>query len=170
MKSKAQIGGHPLHPILVTIPIGLFVATLAADVIYAVGGNGFFYDVAWWTMAMGVVGVVFAAIPGLIDYLGVARRTQANATALAHMALNSAVSLMYLANLYLRYDHAAVVGGAWWLAFGMDVAAVALLSASGWLGGELVYRYGIGMERDAMRISMLEEDRVGARTDDHVLR
>ena len=172
MRSKAQVGGHPLHPVLVTIPIGLFVATIVADAAYQTSGNVFWYDVAWWTMAGGVVGALLAAVPGLIDYVGVARKSRARATATAHMIINLAVVAIYLASLYVRYDHAALAGGAWALAFGLDVLAIAMLSASGWLGGELVYRFGIGFEREAMRISMLDEDRVALERadEDRILR
>ena len=160
MRSKARIAGHPIHPMLIPIPIGLFVATLVCDVAYQATANVFWYDVAWWTMAGGVLGALVAAVPGLIDYMGVARHSRGRATALAHMVINLTVVAAYLANLWLRNDHGALFGAPWALAFGLEIVAVAALSASGWLGGELVYRFGLGIEREAMRVSMLDEDRV----------
>lgn len=172
MRSKAKIGGHPIHPMLITVPIGLFIGTLVADVLYQTSGNVFWYDVAWWTMAGGILGALLAAVPGMIDYFGVARHTRARATATAHMVINLTVVALYAISLYLRNDHGALDGAPWAWAFGLDVVSIAMLSASGWLGGELVYRFGIGMEREAMRISMLDEDRVGLERADeeHVLR
>lgn len=172
MRSKAHIGGHPIHPMLVTVPIGLFVATLVADVAYQTSGNVFFYDVAWWTMAGGIVGALAAAVPGLLDYFYVAQHTRARATATAHMIINLTVVAVYAASLYLRMDHEALTGTMWGVAFGLEVLSIAALSASGWLGGELVFRFGLGVEREAMRISMLDEDRVGLERADeeHVLR
>ena len=160
MRSKAKIAGHPIHPMLIPLPIGLFVGAIVADVLYQTSGNVFWYDVAWWTMAGGVVTALLAAVPGLIDYFAVARRTRARTTATVHMALNLTVVALYAVNLYIRNDHGALAGGTWGLAFGLDILAAGMLSASGWLGGELVYRFGIGFGREAMRISMLDEDRV----------
>lgn len=172
MRSKAKVGGHPIHPMLIPIPIGLFVATLVADVAYQTSGDVFWYDLAWWTMAGGIVGALLAAVPGLIDYFGVARHSRAQATATAHMLINLSVVAVYAASLYLRLDHGALTGTMWAVAFGAQVLAAAALTVSGWLGGDLVYRYGLGMEREAMRISMLDEDRVVLERADeeHVLR
>ncbi len=172
MRSKAKVGGHPIHPMLVPVPIGLFVGALAADAAYQFTANVFFYDLAWWAMAGGIVGALAAAIPGLIDYLTVARLSRARAIATSHLIINLTVVGLYLVNCYVRYGHGALTGTAWGLAFSLEVVSIALLSVSGWLGGEMVYRFGIGIEREAMRISMLDEDRVRLEKADeeHVLR
>lgn len=172
MRSKAKVAGHPIHPMLVPIPIGLFIGALVADVAYQTSGNVFFYDLAWWAMAGGIVGALAAAVPGLIDYLTVARHTRARPTATAHLIINLTVVAFYAVNCAMRVGHGALAGTTWGLAFALDVVAIALLSVSGWLGGEMVFRFGIGIEREAMRISMLDEDRVSLEKADeeHVLR
>lgn len=166
MRSKASIGGHPLHTVMVTIPIGMFTAALASDIAYQVSGQIFWYEVAWWALLAGMVSALAAAVPGLIDYFAVARHTPARATAIAHLIINVTVVAVYTLSLWLRRDYGALEGTAWALAFGLEAVSFAALGASGWLGGEMVYRFGLGMNRDAMRISMFQEDSQGVLHED----
>ena len=70
MASPASIAKHPLHPILVALPIGLWVFSLVSDVIYLMHWGGpVWKDVALYTMAGGIGGALLAAIPGFIDLL-----------------------------------------------------------------------------------------------------
>lgn len=160
MKSQASVGGHPIHPMLVTIPIGLWVTSLVCDVIYASTRTVFWYDMAWWAMAFGVIGAIAAAVPGLIDYNTTIRRSErAYKTARLHMILNFTAVALFALNLYLRADYNAATGSMLWMTIGLSVLTMVGVGVSGWLGGELVYRDGIGMEKDNLRISMLEAER-----------
>jgi uncharacterized membrane protein len=140
MASPASVKKHPIHTMLVPIPIGLLVFSLVSDLIYAMGGGSVWNDVAFFTMAGGIVGALLAAVPGLIDLLSLTG--PARKIGLWHMSLNLIVVAMYAINLWLRLNGA----GPDWLPITMSVAAVALLCVSGWLGGELVYVRGIGVE------------------------
>ena len=70
MRTPASIAGHPIHPMLVTLPIGLWVFSFVCDLVYAFGSvTAVWKTVAFFTMAGGLVGALAAAIPGLIDLL-----------------------------------------------------------------------------------------------------
>ena len=65
MTSKASIGGHPVHPMLVSFPIGLWITSFVADVV-------FYFHRDWpnllliskFMIAAGCLGAIAAAIPG----------------------------------------------------------------------------------------------------------
>src|SRR5215211_7129756 len=68
--SSANLMGHPLHPILITLPIGLFAATFLLDIVFWVSGTTAFATTATWLLGFGLLAAVAAAIAGLIDFLG----------------------------------------------------------------------------------------------------
>src|SRR5437016_7700140 len=69
MASRASIGGHPIHPMLIPFPIGLLVFSLIADLIYLWRGNPVWENyIAFYTLLGGIIGAAAAAIPGLIDW------------------------------------------------------------------------------------------------------
>jgi uncharacterized membrane protein len=74
MKTPTSIKAHPTHPMLVTIPIGLWIFSLAADIIYVgrlTSNPELWREIAFYTMAGGIAGALLAAIPGFIDLLSV---------------------------------------------------------------------------------------------------
>jgi uncharacterized membrane protein len=142
MQSRASIHGHPVHPMLVVFPIGLWVFSFICDIIALNSDNAQFWnDVAFYTMAGGVVGALAAAVPGFIDFLGL-RRGRVRKIATTHMVLNLAVVVLYVFNLGLRLNRP--VGGS---EPGVFVSAVGILilAISGWLGGSMVYRHGVAV-------------------------
>lgn len=134
--------GHPFHPILVTVPIGAWVGSFVFDIASKVADDTeVFAEGAYWLIAIGVVGALAAALFGLTDLLSIPRGTPAFATALTHMALNLGVVALYVVNFLVRrsqgYDDVGAVP------LVLSIVALALLGASGWLGGKLSYRYGV---------------------------
>jgi len=69
-QSTARIAGHPIHPILVTLPIGFFVAAFLCDLGYWQSANGAWATAAIWLIGAGLVAAALAAVVGLIDFLG----------------------------------------------------------------------------------------------------
>jgi uncharacterized membrane protein len=134
--------GHPFHPILVTIPIGAWVASLIFDIIGLVSD-----DPEPWVagarvlILIGLVGAVLAAGVGFLDYSQLARGTAARKTATVHMALNLAVTVLFVVNLLIRWssddDEVSILG------FILSIVGLGALGVSGWLGGKLSYRYGV---------------------------
>jgi uncharacterized membrane protein len=147
MATSARVAGHPIHPMLVPFPIALWIFSLIADFLFRGGGGLVWNDLAFYTMAAGLVGALLAAIPGLLDYRTlVAPRVRQLAT--AHLTLNLLLVALYAVNLWLRMRTAPGEP----LPFWMSVAGVALLLVSGWLGGELVFGHGVGVEPEPGRL------------------
>lgn len=147
MRSKAAFLGHPIHPMLVGVPIGLLVGTLIFDILYlADGRDQLWYDIAFWTATLGVVSALVAALPGFVDYAFVAVRSDAAGVATAHMAANLLMVALFAVSVILRLEDGATDGSRLAAAVGLSAAGVALLGVSGWLGGELAYRHRIGVE------------------------
>jgi uncharacterized membrane protein len=158
MRTPAQIAGHPIHPMLVTLPIGMWVFSLAADLIALRSGSpDTWHAAALYTMVGGIIGALAAALPGLIDLLSLQDRG-IKSTALKHMAINLTVVALYAVNAWMRAQGKASPD----LALGLSVLAIALLLVSGWLGGKMVYEAGVAVhtQEDASAASF---GRAGAR-------
>lgn len=146
MRASANIGGHPIHPILVTLPIGLWVFSFIADLIYMWRGNPAWESVAFYTLAGGIVGAVIAAVFGLIDLLGV-KDSRVFRIGLFHAGANVAALLIFAVDFYLRTTGGSqMVGADSKIPFILSLVGVVILAVSGYLGGELVFRYGVGVE------------------------
>src|SRR5690349_7244361 len=80
--------GRPLHPILVHLPIGLFILSFLLDLASWFWGGNDFVRAAWCTMALGVITGLIAAVPGLVDWLDIRADHPAKKIGIAHMILN----------------------------------------------------------------------------------
>jgi uncharacterized membrane protein len=141
MHTPAQVAKHPIHPMLVPIPIGLWVFSLLCDIVYAAEwGGDVWKTVAFYTLAGGIVGALVAAVPGVIDMLSL--RGNLRRIALTHMAINLAVVVLYAINFGWRMGGAMYDAGPVWL----SAFAAVLLGVSGWLGGKMVYEHGVAVD------------------------
>lgn len=141
-QATVRIAGHPLHPLLVTLPIASWVLAFVADVIYWRGGYSMWAYAATWLIVVGIVTAVVAAIGGFIDFLG-DRRIRAIRRAWWHMIGNViALGLSILNGLVHSRDGAAAVLPEGILLSG---TVVLILVFTGWQGGELVFRHGVGV-------------------------
>jgi uncharacterized membrane protein len=139
MRTPANIAKHPIHPMLVAIPIGLWIFSLACDVIRVLGANSPNWQVAaYYTLVGGILGALVAAVPGFIDMLALPRGLKR--IALIHMTINLTVVALYVVNAYLR-KHGGLDVAVW-----LSLVAVALLAVSGWLGGKMVYVHGVAVD------------------------
>ncbi len=104
MKSRAAIAGHPLHPIFVTIPIGLWSFAPICDLIYLMGwGDATWKATAFYCIGGGILGAIPALITGYIDY-GIVKGDAAATVAKFHLILNVCVTLIFLVSFGLRYQ------------------------------------------------------------------
>jgi len=88
MHTPASIAKHPIHPMLVAIPIGLWVFSLICDLVLLFGGTSENWAiVARYTMVGGIIGALIAAVPGFIDML--ALPWTAKRIALMHMSIKA---------------------------------------------------------------------------------
>ena len=147
--------GHPFHPILVTIPIGAWVASIIFDLMAAFGDEPeAFARGAYWLIVIGIVGALLAAVIGLLDLTVIPRGTKAFRTGLTHMTLNLAVVVLFVVNVVLRASQG--IEDASGAGIALSVVALGLLGLSGWLGGKLAYHYGVrvadeGTQADGFR-------------------
>jgi uncharacterized membrane protein len=141
MASPASLKKHPIHPMLVGLPIGLWVFALVCDVMHAATGNTVWQTVAIYCIGGGIVGAVVAALPGLIDYFSIdeaAMKRIAN----FHLVLNLGAVVIFAMNLWLRFRLPAES----YVPLGMSLVGVLAIGIGGWLGGEMVYVKGMAVE------------------------
>ena len=146
MKSKAAIRDHPIHPMLVLIPAGAFIITLVLDILYLITGQALWWLATLPVILLGVVGGLIAAIPGLIDLIAVAPHQGARRIGITHMVLNLVLVVLFAWNGYNRWTaDVPPEPGAPWLGFWLSLIGVVILVVSGWLGGEMVFKYHVGV-------------------------
>ena len=148
MKSRLGLRGHPFHVIFVDFPIALWIGSFLADLLHLWYGPDYWFRVSWHLMAAGIAFAMLAAVPGIVDYFkSVPPGSVAKRVARTHGLLNGGITLLYAVNLWWRTGDATQAGSEWWVAFALSALGVAGLGYTGWLGGELVYRYQVGSER-----------------------
>jgi uncharacterized membrane protein len=154
--------GHPLHPAMVTLPIGAWAASLAFDVASRVVDDpAFLVQGSRWLIAIGVLTALAAALVGFLDLFAIPGGTRAYRVALVHMTLNLIVVVSYGVNFLLRGDAAGPGGvGTWYIA--ASAVTLAVLGVSGFLGGELAYRYGVRVADENAQASGFDQREVKA--------
>jgi uncharacterized membrane protein len=146
MESKVKSMGHPVHPMLVNFPLGLLITSTVFDIIHWITGNGYWSELAFWMVAAGVITGLLAAIAGTIDWLAIPSSTRAKSVGLWHGAGNYLILTLFLASWLMRLSTPGNPSiGAYVLSF----LGAALLGITGWLGGELTLRLGIGVDEGA---------------------
>lgn len=146
MESKVKLAGHPIHPMLIVFPLGLLATSLIFDIVHWITGNGFFSVVAFWMITAGVIGALLAAIFGLIDWLMIPTGTRAKSVGLWHGGGNVVIVVLFIISWLLRLNAQANPSV---IAYILSVVGVVLALITGWLGGELVDRLGVGVDEGA---------------------
>ena len=154
----------PLHPLLVHVPIALFPISLLLDL-------------ASWMVPrpeMGLVRAAFvcviaglgtgvlASVFGLFDYTQIRDDHPAKKTATLHLILNVVALGLFAAGAGLRYGELDTLRTAI-APVAVSLAAMAVLSYSGYLGGKMVYSDGVGAGRHRRR-GHLPENTIVVRT------
>jgi uncharacterized membrane protein len=146
MHAKARIFGHPIHQMLIVFPLGLLGTSLLFDILHLTTGGDHWALVSYYMIAAGVLSGLLAAPFGLIDWLAIPGETRAKRIGLLHGGGNVVVLLLFVLSWYLRRDLPTAPGA---LEVGLSAAGVVLSLVTGWLGGELVDRLGIGVDEGA---------------------
>ena len=147
MQSRARFLGHPVHPMLVVIPLGLFISAAVLDVMYAWRGDTLFATISYYNIAGGILGGLFAAVFGLRDWVAIPSGTRAKRIGLFHGALNVVMVMLFSAVWLARTalpDYAPTT-----LLLSIEGVAITMALLAGWLGGELVDRLGVGVDDGA---------------------
>src|SRR5438309_6911319 len=138
---------HPLHPLLVHFPIGLFVLSLLLDLAsLAFPSVAGLVRGAFYAMFAGVLSALLAAVPGFVDYADIRRDHPVRRVAATHMVLNLLAVVAYGINLGLRSSTLAEPQIAL-PPLVLSLIGIGILSVSGYLGGHLVYNDGIAVGR-----------------------
>jgi uncharacterized membrane protein len=150
----ARISKHPIHPMLVVLPLGLWITALVFDIIYAFTGQATLRTVAFWNVGAGIIGALLAAIPGFVDWLSLTGRAARIGT--YHMLLNLGAVAIFAVNWFLRTRVSA--DSPWPLV--LSIVGVIGIFIAGWLGGELVYVHRVGVEEEEDRRAAARQRRV----------
>jgi uncharacterized membrane protein len=140
---------------LIPFPFGLLSTAVIFDIVYLFVSDPTTETtlsvVSFWMIAAGIIGGLIAAPFGLIDYLAIPQGTRAKSVGLLHGVGNVFVLILFAVSLWLRYSAPAIVltHQPTTVALVLSFAAFVLAGATGWLGGELVDRLGVGVDDGA---------------------
>ena len=146
MESKVKFAGHPVHPMLIVFPLGLLATAVIFDIVYLISGNSQWTLVAYYMVGAGVIGGLAAAVFGWLDWFAIPNGTRAKRIGLLHGVGNVIVLALFMLSWVLRRDNpempptGAIVAG---------LVGFVLAALTGWLGGELVNRLGVGVDEGA---------------------
>lgn len=144
MRARANVRSHPIHPMLVAFPIGLWVTGFALDLAGLGFGDSRLWTAGWFAILAGCIGAVLAAIFGAIDLLSVVPpNSSGRKRGYTHAVLNVVALGLFSAALAYRGSADAQP---YWLPLLLSGAGVVVIAISGWLGGTLVYRNQIGVD------------------------
>lgn len=146
MESRVKLLGHPVHPMLIVFPLGLLATAVAFEIVGLASGDAEWFRISFWMIAAGIIGGLLSAIFGLVDWLAIPSGTRAKRIGLWHGGGNVIVTVLFIISWFLRRpapenpEVSALV---------LSFIAVALALVTGWLGGELVDRLGVGVDNGA---------------------
>lgn len=142
----ATLGDHPIHPMLVPFPLAFLGTVACTDLAYLRSGDPFWARASGWLLRAGVASGAAAGVVGAADWLTI-ERARSRPAGMVHAAGNLVVLGLALASLERRRRHGGrhVDGRDMALSAGL----AALLGVTGWFGGELAYRHGIGVAGEA---------------------
>ncbi len=147
MESRVKFLGHPIHPMLIVFPLGLLATALLFDIIYMVGEITQLGTAAYWMIGAGVIGGIIAAAFGLLDWLAIPGGSRAKSIGLMHGLGNLMIVALFAVSLSMRYslaDHLPTVTN-----LVIEIVGGILALGTAWLGGELVDRLGVGVDKGA---------------------
>ncbi|HSR49305.1 MAG TPA: DUF2231 domain-containing protein [Acidobacteriota bacterium] len=143
---RPRLFGHPLHPITVGFPVALWTVGLVWDLAALLRARPLWSEMAFWTLAAGLMAAVPALITGFWEMMALPQGHAAEGKVWWHMGIMSAAFCCILVSVLLRQEALSSGVQAPGSAFVTALAGVALTLAGGWLGGELVFGHGVGVE------------------------
>jgi uncharacterized membrane protein len=143
MDSRAKALGHAMHPMLIVFPLGLLTTAVVFDILYLITDRPGFPIAAAYAVAGGVLGGLAASLPGWVDWSAIPVGTRAKRVGLLHGVGNLVVVVLFALSWLLRAGAVDWEPSTWALVLGF--AGAALSGVTGWLGGELVDRLGVGV-------------------------
>lgn len=145
-ESRAKILGHPIYQVLIVFPLGLLATSVIFDIIHRLNGNPLWAEMAYWLIVAGIIGGLVAAPFGLIDWMAIPGGTRAKSIGMWH-GLGTVVVLAFFVVSWLLRREAPTASEL--LPFILSLIGLGIAAVTGWLGGELVDRLGVGVDRGA---------------------
>jgi len=146
MESRVKLAGHPAHPMLIVFPLGLLSTALVFDVIYLLTDLTRWTEVAYYLVGAGLIGGAVAAVAGWVDWAAIPRGTRAKRVGLVHGVGNVIVLGLFVLSWLLRRPNPSLPPTE---AIAAALVGIVLLTATAWLGGELVSHLGVGVDDGA---------------------
>jgi uncharacterized membrane protein len=146
MESRAKLFGHPIHQMLIVFPLGLLATSIFFDVIALAADIPGLSQASYYMIAAGIISALLAAVFGLIDFLAIPNGTRAKRIGMMHGGGNLVVVALFAVSWFLRRDNPADPS---MFAVILAAAGAGLGGVTGWLGGELVDRLGVGVDDGA---------------------
>lgn len=133
--------GHPIHPAITDVPIGILFLVIVFDVT----SQG---EAAVWALSIGILAMIGAALAGYADYADTDGKARERAT--VHSTLMVAALIGYVVSLLLRFPvEAGAVASA--PAVWLSIASFVVMAAGAYVGGDVVYVLGNMVSRHAFR-------------------
>ncbi|MGH7458168.1 MAG: DUF2231 domain-containing protein [Longimicrobiaceae bacterium] len=146
MEARAKLFGHPIHQMLIVLPLGILTGVVIFDLIYLATGGGQWAIVSYWLIPLGVLGGLVAAVFGVADWTKIPSGTRAKRVGALHGGGNVVVLTLFAISWWLRGSPDVEPG---LLAIVLALGGGGLAMVTGWLGGELVGRLGVGVDDGA---------------------
>jgi uncharacterized membrane protein len=146
MEARAKAFGHPIHQMLIVFPLGLLSTAVIFDLIHLVTHGATWSLVSYWMIAAGIVGGLLAALFGVIDWAKIPNGTRAYRLGILHGLGNVCVVVLFAVSWLLRRSNPSEPSG---VAIIFLLVGGGLSLLTGWLGGELVNRLGVGVDDGA---------------------
>ncbi|MEH1016029.1 DUF2231 domain-containing protein [Micromonospora sp. CPCC 206060] len=138
MESRLRVQGHPIQPMLVTFPFGLFVCAAVFDLADVIGGPAFLGQVGYWTAVAALVAAALAGIAGMVD-LWDARPGPTRRTAILFNLANVLMAVLFVLVSLIRAQ--APEQGATGGMVAVEVVALGVGAVGVWLGTRLVQQF-----------------------------
>lgn len=146
MEARAKVLGHPIHQMLIVLPLGTLTGVVIFDLIHLFTGGQQWALVSYWLVPLGVLSGLLAAVFGFADWTKIPRGTRAKRVGAFHGGGNVVVVTLFALSWFLRGGPHSDPG---LLPIMLSLAGGGLSIVTGWLGGELVDRLGVGVDDGA---------------------
>lgn len=143
MEARAKIFGHPIHQMLIVLPFGMLAGSFLFDVVHLFDEGGPWAQIAYWLIVAGVLSGLLAAVFGLIDWLAIPVNTRARRIGAWHGLGNVLLLALFAGSWLLRREAPMDPSGT---ALLLSACGIVVSLVTGWLGGELVDRLGVGVD------------------------
>lgn len=141
-RNPVRFFGHPLHPPTTHLPVGLLAGSVVWDVLGLATGTEVWWQVAWWSLLLGLAASLPTALTGLLEFAALPSDDPASSRAVLHMVSALAAVGLFGTSAALRMG-VPEPGRATLVVAVSGLGLVGLLVA-GWSGGEMVFRHGVG--------------------------